>query len=41
MNLEVQSRCALRALRAGHLSTSEARLLWTPEGKLGHESRRV
>ena len=36
---EVQSlRSELRALRAGHLSTSEARLPWTPEEKLRHES---
>ena len=28
----------LRALRTGHLSTSEVRLPWTPEEKLRHES---
>ena len=36
---EVQSlKSALRALRTGHLSTSEVRLPWTPEEKLRHES---
>ena len=36
---EVQSlNSELRALRTGHLSTSEVRLPWTPEEKLRHES---
>ena len=39
MKREVQSlKSELRALRTGHLSTSEVRLLWTPEEKLRHES---
>ena len=39
MKREVQSlKSELRALRAGHLSTSEVRLAWTPEEKLRHES---
>ena len=39
MKLEVQSlQSELRALRIGHLSTSEIRLPWTPEEKLRHES---
>ena len=39
MKHEVQSlKSELRALRAGHLSTSEVRLPWTPEDKLRHES---
>ena len=39
MKREVQSlKSELRALRAGHLSTSELRLPWTPEEKLRHES---
>ena len=39
MKREVQSlKSELRALRAGHLSTSEVRLPWTPEEKLRHES---
>ena len=42
MKREVQSLKselrALRALRTGHLSTSEVRLPWTPEEKLRHES---
>ena len=36
---EAQSlKSELRALRTGHLSTSEVRLPWTPEEKLRHES---
>ena len=36
---EVQSlKSELRALRPGHLSTSEVRLPWTPEEKLRHDS---
>ena len=36
---EVQSlKSELRALRTGHLSTSEVRLPWTPEEKHRHES---
>ena len=39
MKREVQSlKSELRALRTGHLSTSEVRLPWTPEEKLRHES---
>ena len=39
MKREVQSlNSELRALRTGHLSTSEVRLPWTPEEKLRHES---
>ena len=39
MKLEIQSlKSELRALRTGHLSTSEVRLPWTPEEKLRHES---
>ena len=39
MKREVQSlKSELRALRTGHLSTSEVRLPWTPEKKLRHES---
>ena len=39
MNREVQSlNSELRALRTGHLSTSEVRLPRTPEEKLRHES---
>ena len=39
MKPEVQSlKSELRALRTGHLSTSEVRLPWTPEEKLRHES---
>ena len=39
MKREVQSlKSELRALRTGHLTTSEARLPWTPEEKLRHES---
>ena len=39
MKREVQSlKSELRALRAGHLSTSEVTLPWTPEQKLRHES---
>ena len=39
MRREVQSlKSELRALRTGHLSTSEVRLPWTPEEKLRHES---
>ena len=39
MKREVQSlQSELRALRTGHLSTSEVRLPWTPEEKLQHES---
>ena len=39
MKREVQSlQSELRALRTGHLSTSEVRLLWTHEEKLRHES---
>ena len=38
MTREVQSlKSELRALRTGHLSTSEVRLPWTPEEKHGHE----
>ena len=38
MKREVQSlKSELRALRTGHLSTSEVRLPWTPEEKLRHE----
>ena len=38
MKREVQSlKSELRALRAGHLSTSEVRLPWTPEEKHRHE----
>ena len=36
---EVQSlKSELRALRTGHLSTSDVRLPWTPEEKLRHEA---
>ena len=39
MKREVQSlKSELRALRTGHLSTSEVRLPWTLEEKLRHES---
>ena len=39
MKREVQSlKSELRALRTGHLSTSEVRLPWTPEEKHRHES---
>ena len=39
MKCEVQSlKSELRALRTGHLSTSQVRLPWTPEEKLRHES---
>ena len=39
MKREVQSlKSKMRALRTGHLSTSEVRLPWTPEEKLRHES---
>ena len=39
MKREVQSlKSELRALRAGHLSTSEVKLPWTLEEKLRHES---
>ena len=39
MKREVPSlKSELRALRTGHLSTSEVRLPWTPEEKLRHES---
>ena len=39
MKREVQSlKSGLRALRTGHLSTSELRLPWTPEEKPRHES---
>ena len=39
MKREVQSlKSELRALRAGHLSTSEVRLPWTAEEKLRHEA---
>ena len=39
MKREVQSlNSELRALRTGHLSTSEVRRPWTPEEKLRHES---
>ena len=39
MKREVQSlKSELRALRTGHLSTSEGRLPWTPEEKLRHDS---
>ena len=39
MKREVQSlKSELRALRTGHLSSSEVGLLWTPEEKLRHES---
>ena len=39
MKREVQSlKSELRALRTGHLSTSEVRLPWTPEEKLRDES---
>ena len=39
MKREVQSlKSKLRALRTGHLSTSEVRLPWTPKEKLRHES---
>ena len=39
MKREVQSlKSELRALRTGHLSTSEVRLPWTPEEKLRHKS---
>ena len=39
MNREVQSlNSELRALRIGHLSSSEVRLPWTPEEKLRYES---
>ena len=38
MKREVQSlKSELRALRTGHLSTSEVRLPWTPEEKHPHE----
>ena len=38
MKREVQSlKSELRALRTGHLSTSEVTLLWTPEEKHRHE----
>ena len=38
MKRKVQSlKSELRALRTGHLSTSEVRLLWTPEEKHRHE----
>ena len=38
MKREVQSlKSELRALRTGHLSTSEVRLPWTPEEKHRHE----
>ena len=38
MKREIQSRkCVLRALRTGHLSTSEVRLPWTPEEKHRHK----
>ena len=39
MKRDVQSlKSELRAVRTGHLSTSEVRLPWTPEEKLRHES---
>ena len=39
MKREVQSlKSELRALRTGHLSSSEVRLHWTPQEKLRHES---
>ena len=39
MKCEVQSlKSELRALRTGHMSTSDIRLPWTPEEKLRHES---
>ena len=39
MKREVQSlKSELRALRTGHLSSSEVRLPWTQEEKLRHES---
>ena len=42
MKREVQSLTReLRALRTGHLSTSEVRLPWTPEEKLRHEAKTV
>ena len=38
MKREVQSlKTELRALRTGHLSTSDVRLPWTPEEKHPHE----
>ena len=38
MKREVQSlKSELRALRTGHLSTSEVRLSWTPEEKRRHK----
>ena len=39
LKCEVQSlKSELRALRAGHLSTSDVRLPWTPEEKHRHEA---
>ena len=39
MKREVQSlKSELRALRTGHLSSSEVRLPWTTEEKIRHES---
>ena len=39
MKREIQFlKSELRALRTGHLSTSEVRLPWTPEEKLRHEA---
>ena len=39
MKREVQFlKSKLRALRTGHLSTSEVRLPWTPDEKLRHEA---